>query len=308
MPPPALRIGISIASAQPGASDAEAPRRVLERARAARDAGLAMLCLGDHHATGPIPYVQNVPMIGRILAEWDARPIGCLFLAPAWNAVLMAEQIGTLAALAEGPFVVQTGLGTRGGLRRMGVDVPHRGRRLDATIEAVQALLAGERVTAPALGLEDAAIAPRPERPVEWWIGAASEVGLERAARLGTGWYAEPGVTPASAREALDRYRAACARHGKAPGTCAVRKDVFVADDDAHAVRVGEALLEQGYRGMGREAVAFGSPEHVAEQLAPYGELGFDYVVVRTMLVPQDEAVRSIELAGEVARRLGRAD
>jgi alkanesulfonate monooxygenase SsuD/methylene tetrahydromethanopterin reductase-like flavin-dependent oxidoreductase (luciferase family) len=172
----------------------------------------------------------------------------------------------------------------------------------------VQALLAGERVTSPALGIEDAAIAPRPERPVAWWIGATSEPGLERAARLGTGWYAEPAVTPGTARAQLDAYRDACARHGKPPGTCAVRKDVFVADDDAHAVRVGEALLEQGYRGMGREAVAFGSPEHVAEQLAPYGELGFDYVVVRTMLVPQDEAVRSIELAGEVARRLGRAD
>jgi hypothetical protein len=39
--------------------------------------------LGDHHSTGPVPYVQGVPMIGRLLAEWDSRPIGCLFLVPA---------------------------------------------------------------------------------------------------------------------------------------------------------------------------------------------------------------------------------
>jgi alkanesulfonate monooxygenase SsuD/methylene tetrahydromethanopterin reductase-like flavin-dependent oxidoreductase (luciferase family) len=243
-------------------------------------------------------------MIGRILADWDERPIGCLFLAPAWNAVLMAEQIGTLAALAEGPFVVQTGLGSRGQLRKMGIDVPHRGERLEETVRVVQALLAGERVTSEPLGIVDAAIAPRPVRPVEWWIGAVSDVALDRAARFGAGWYADPGVMPSTGRARIDAYRSACARHGRTPGTMAVRKDVFVADDDDHARRVGQSLLDGGYRGMGRDAVAFGSPEHVAEQLAPYGGMGFDLVVVRTMLVPQPEAVRSIELMGEVARML----
>jgi AhpD family alkylhydroperoxidase len=50
-------------------------------------------------------------MLGRILAEWDDRPAGCLFLVPLWHPVLMAEQIETLAAMASGTFIVQTGLG-----------------------------------------------------------------------------------------------------------------------------------------------------------------------------------------------------
>ena len=103
----------------------------------------------------------------------------------------------------------------------------------------------------------------------------------------------------------MERYLAACARHGRPPGTMAARKDVFIADDDAEAVRVGEALLAKGYRGMNREAVAIGDPEHVAEQLAPYKEMGFTEVVIRTMTVPQPEALRSIELAGRVAELLG---
>lgn len=302
---PSLRIGISISSAQPLASDEEAPRWVLERARAADRARLSSLSLGDHHATGPVPYVQNVPMIGRLLAEWDDRPIGCLFLVPAWNPVLMAEQIGTLAAMAKGPFIVQTGLGGRDQLRRMGTAVAHRGRRLEAAIRVVQALLSGERVTSDELGIEGAAIAPRPPRAVEWWIGAISDVALDRAARLGTGWYADPTLTPEKAKLQMQTYLAACERHGVTPGRRALRKDVFIADDDADACRVGQALLDAGYRGVGREAVAFGSPEHVAEQLAPYAEIGFTDVIVRTMTVPQPEAVRSIELAGEVARLLG---
>src|SRR2546422_7621640 len=83
---------------------------MIERARAAWEAGLDSLFLGDHHATA-VPYYQNVPMLGRLLAEWGDRPAGCLFLLPLWNPVLVAEQVGTLAALARGRFILQCGLG-----------------------------------------------------------------------------------------------------------------------------------------------------------------------------------------------------
>jgi hypothetical protein len=35
---------------------------------------------------------------------------GALFLLPLWNPVLVAEQVGTLATLAPGRFIVQAGL------------------------------------------------------------------------------------------------------------------------------------------------------------------------------------------------------
>jgi alkanesulfonate monooxygenase SsuD/methylene tetrahydromethanopterin reductase-like flavin-dependent oxidoreductase (luciferase family) len=109
-----MRIGISIGTVfstdEPGGYRA-GPQTVLSQAQAADRAGLDTLTLGDHHSTGPAAYVQNVPMLGRILAEWTDRPIGCLFLIPLWHPVLLAEQIGTLAAMSSGPFIVQTGLG-----------------------------------------------------------------------------------------------------------------------------------------------------------------------------------------------------
>src|ERR1700739_1290812 len=101
-----MRVGISIGTTFQVEDHREGPRAVLDQARAAARAGLYPISVGDHHATGPASYIQNVPVLGRILAEWDERPAGCLFLVPLWHPVLMAEQIGTLATLPAAPFSV----------------------------------------------------------------------------------------------------------------------------------------------------------------------------------------------------------
>ena len=94
--PAAVRVGTSLRSGYV-IDDARAGAQwMIERARAARDAGLDSLFVGDHHGV-PVPYYQNSPMLGRLLAEWDERPVGALYLLPLWNPVLVAEQIGTLA-------------------------------------------------------------------------------------------------------------------------------------------------------------------------------------------------------------------
>jgi alkanesulfonate monooxygenase SsuD/methylene tetrahydromethanopterin reductase-like flavin-dependent oxidoreductase (luciferase family) len=105
-----LRVGISLTSAHAIADPRQGARVMVERAAAARGAGLDSLFLGDHHSTGA-PYYQNVPMLGRLLAEWGDASAGCLFLLPLWHPVLLAEQVGALAALAQGRFILQCGLG-----------------------------------------------------------------------------------------------------------------------------------------------------------------------------------------------------
>ena len=79
-----MRIGISLTSAHAVRDPREGARRMVDRARAARDAGLDSLFVGDHHAT-PIPYYQNSAILGRLLAEWDERPCGALYLLPLWR-------------------------------------------------------------------------------------------------------------------------------------------------------------------------------------------------------------------------------
>jgi alkanesulfonate monooxygenase SsuD/methylene tetrahydromethanopterin reductase-like flavin-dependent oxidoreductase (luciferase family) len=84
-----------------------------------------------------------------------------------------------------------------------------------------------------------------------------------------------------------------------------IRKDVFIAEKRAEAEKVGDALVASGYRGFEREAVAYGDPESVAEQLSVFGDLGFTDIIIRTMApIPShlgpDAAARSVELAAEV--------
>lgn len=304
-----MRVGISIGTSfstdGPG-GQREGPLTVVGQARAADRAGLDSLTIGDHHSTGPVGYLQNVPMLGRLLAEWTARPIGCLFLVPLWHPVLMAEQIGTLAAMSSGPFIVQTGLGGGAGqFRAMGADLEQRAARLEEGILVVQALLRGETVDSGLFAIEGARIAPLPPEGTEWWIGGGVPKAIDRAARLGDCWYGNADLTPDAAALAIGIYREACVRHDRQPVRIPIRKDVFIAESRAEAERVGNALVAGGYRGFDRSAVAYGDPDSVAEQLSVFGDMGYTDVIIRTMspLPPEigpEGASRSVELAGEV--------
>ncbi len=300
-----MRVGISITSGYRGVTAAEAARNVIERARMAAAAELDHLSLGDHHATGPDRlYVQNVPMVGRLMADWPVdRPVGCLFLLPLWHPVLAAEQIGTLASMSEVPFIVQTGIGW--GEREfaaMGGSLRERGDRLDEALRVAKGLLAGETMSSERFGLTDAAIAPRPPHGVEWWIGSGvGDRPLGRAAAQGDAWYVGPGLPPEPLAAAIGRYRELCGVLGRSPRV-AVRRDVFVTDADAVGQRRGNEMVAAGYRGMNEDVLIFGGVERTAERLLALKTLGVDDVVVRTIAVSQAEALRSIELMGEVRR------
>jgi alkanesulfonate monooxygenase SsuD/methylene tetrahydromethanopterin reductase-like flavin-dependent oxidoreductase (luciferase family) len=304
-----MRIGISIGTAfstNGPRGQREGPVTVLGQMQAANRAGLDSLTLGDHHATGPGGYVQNVPMLGRLLAEWTDRPAGCLFLVPLWNPVLMAEQIGTLAALSSGPFIVQAGLGGGGAqFKAMGTDLSRRAARLEEGILVVKALLRGEAVDSEVWAVQGAQVAPLPPEGTEWWIGGGVAKAIDRAARLGDCWYGNADLTPETAARDIALYREACVRHDRTPVRIPIRKDVFIAENRGEAERAGDALVAGGYRGFERGAVAYGDPESVAEQLSVFGELGFTDVIIRTMspVPPElgaDAADRSVELAAEV--------
>src|SRR5262249_30274362 len=77
----AVRIGVSLRTAFLVDDARVGAGWIVERAGAAREAGLDCLLVGDHHAT-PVPYYQNTPLLGRLLAEWGDGPFGALFLLP----------------------------------------------------------------------------------------------------------------------------------------------------------------------------------------------------------------------------------
>ena len=128
-------------------------------------------------------YYQNTPILGRLLAEWGEAPAGCLFLLPLWHPVLVAEQIGTLAAVAQGRFIMQCGLGWgEDRFAAMGADMKTRPSAFEEALDVIRRLLAGDVVSsARRFRISKASLALRPHEPVEVWIGASAPPALRHA-------------------------------------------------------------------------------------------------------------------------------
>jgi len=198
-----MRVGLSMKSAHGFADPREGARVMVQRAIAAREAGLDSLVLGDHHAVS-YGYYQNVPMLGRLLAEWP-RTAGVLFLIPLWHPVLLAEQVATLAAIASGRFVLQCAIGAGDQFDGMGVELAERVGRFEACRDTVNRLLGGEEVDADApYRIRSARISPIPRETIEVWIGGHVRTAVDRAARLGDGWIVGPDLPVERAMELLE--------------------------------------------------------------------------------------------------------
>lgn len=295
-----MRVGMSFSSTS-HLPAREAARHLLARVRAARDAGLDTMTFGDSHTRGEARYFQNTPTVGRALAEWDPqRPAGCLFLVPMWPPVLLAEQVGTLAAFHDGPFIVQTGLG--GGpesFAQSGVNVPHRGKALEESIRVVTSLFAGETTSSEMFGIVDARIDLVPPDGVTWWIGTLSDAGIERTAKLGAVWYASHGAVGDVLDQKMNLYRDACERHGSKPVT-AIRREAIVLDDGDRARKLAQDALAGGYRGMTSDMILAGTVEDVAESIDALSGQGIDETVLRTLGTSPATDIETIECLGRV--------
>jgi alkanesulfonate monooxygenase SsuD/methylene tetrahydromethanopterin reductase-like flavin-dependent oxidoreductase (luciferase family) len=292
-----MRVGISLTSNYPDLTDPrQGARWMIERAAAARRAGLDSLFIGDQHAS-PTSYYQNTPMLGRLLAEWGEAPAGCLFLLPLWNPVLVAEQIGTLAAIARGPFIMQCGLGWgEDRFAAMGANFKTRPSAFEEALDIIRRLLAGETVTsARRFRITEASLALRPLEPVEVWIGASAPPAIDRAARLAEGWIASPGLTFEEARAQADLYRERCAAYGKDPGAVVLRRDIYVGASSAEAHAVLQDALSRGYRGIAANSLIAGSVDEVSERFRRFAEIGYTEISVRHLTNDQPKVLGSLE-------------
>lgn len=292
-----MKIGISVTSAYQTSNVREGAEQMIARSRAAAAAGLDSLFVGDHHIVAT-PYYQNTPMMGRLLAEWDARTSGVLCLLPLWNPVLAAEQIATLACIAEGKFVMQCGLGTgRRQFAAMGTNIKNRPSAFEQSLECMRALWAGESVSLDGRWkFADAKISPLPPAAIEVWIGASAPVAIDRAARMGDAWLADPSMTLQQAATAMDIYKAALTKHGKAlPDTIAIRRDIHVSASADEEQQVKDQVSRQGYRGFDPQALVIGQAQAVAENFRAFEDLGYTDIIVRNLHSDPDSAVKSTE-------------
>ena len=300
-----MRVGISISSTYSVSDPSEGARNMIERAATARQADLDSLFVGDHHVTTQ-PYYQNSPMLGRLLAEWNNKPAGALYLLPLWHPVLLAEQIATLAAIMQGRFILQCALGgERPQSEGMGVDMKYRVPMFEDSLDIMRRLWAGETVTHERFwNIKNARIAPLPAQNIEVWVGSSAPAALNRTARLAEGWLAQPGLSLQGATDQLNQYRQACAGHNRQPNAVAVRRDIFVGASTQEAEAFKSKAVAKGYRGFAPESMLVGSVAQVADELANFVDAGFTDVIIRSMSSNQSEALAGIERMAEVKAQL----
>jgi len=287
----------------------EQARNLMEVASAARAAGLDALLTGDSHGANPgyAAAFSPLPTVARLMSVTGDMPIGVVLLAPFYHPVLLAEQVGTLAAFAQGPLIVTFVLGGRPQqFQAFGMEERSRVGRLLETVTVMRALLSGERVTHRGryYTLEGATISPLPRAPVEIWLGGTVPAASERAGELGDAWLTGQNATDADLVRQLALYREAAARSGRLARPV-LRRDIYVGESDEEARAVVSAILAEGYRGGGLDQLLVGSAETIVRDLRRYREMGFEYVMVRHIVGDHRLMLQSFErIGGEVMPRI----
>ncbi len=303
-----MKLGISITSAYRLPRDAADVRngaqQMIARAKRAAAAGLDSIFVGDHH-TVPTPYYQNTPIMGRLLAEWDKRDAGVLLLLPLWQPVLAAEQVATLACISEGKFIMQCGLGAGAGqFAAMGTNIKNRPSAFEQSLETIRALWAGETVSLNGRwNIHQAKISPLPPEKIDVWIGASAPVAIDRAARMGDAWLADPSMNLDESARAMDVYQSALAKHQRAtPATIAIRRDIYVAESAEDADNVKREMTSLGYRGFDPDVLAIGTAEELAAEFMSFSPVGYTDIIVRNCHPDWDKALASTTRLGEVRK------
>lgn len=286
-------------------SDSFGPRgqaeNLLAVARAVGAARLDLLLVGERHAA-PVNSFAPIPLIARVMGEVGDVALGCVFLAPFHHPVLLAEQLGTLAALSHRPFTAAFAIGdTDAQFAAFGMALKSRTVRTDEVVELVRRLLDGEEVSYEGRyhRLDSVRIGPLPQDPIRIWVGGRRGAAVERAGRLGDAWVSGTRMPDDELAAELRRYRNAAVQFGREPFPV-LRRNIVMGDTDAEAIGSMRRILADSYRGLDEHSVLVGSPNTVVEKLLSFEQAGFSMTIVRHLAGDHGRTLGSIAMLGEV--------
>jgi probable F420-dependent oxidoreductase len=107
------------------------------------------------------------------------------------NAVLLARQVGSVAALTKGRFGLGVGIGwSPEEFAWCGSSYSDRGARMDEAVDVLKLILGGGMVSYHGRFFDFGKLqmSPAPAAPVPIYVGGHTEAALRRAARVGDGW------------------------------------------------------------------------------------------------------------------------
>ncbi len=226
-------------------------RDVLEDAEIAEGLGFDSIWLSEHHFWFDGYCPADIAVAGAILGRTKRLGVGtAVMLLPMHSVQKVADDAATIGRLGEGRLSLGVALGYRDAeFDGFGVRRKDRGKLMDVML--------------PRLAASCAAADP----PVPVYVGVATSVAAERAARLGLPLFADSTMNPAELAEMLHAYNAAAAAAGvDPPRNHALQRDVFVTDDRER----DWAMLLPELRYMRRQYGAWSTPREPGEAVPAY--------------------------------------
>jgi alkanesulfonate monooxygenase SsuD/methylene tetrahydromethanopterin reductase-like flavin-dependent oxidoreductase (luciferase family) len=295
-----LRVGIFPTTGQLGDTDAAAA--YLDRVH---DAGIDHVCCGDH-----VSFFVGVGLDGLLQATaltmlHPTLPVMTgVYLLPLRHPVLVARQLSDLDQLAPGRLIFGVGIGgeDRHEVEMCGVDPATRGRRMEECLAVLRELNTGAPVAfhGEFFDLDHAHVLPAPAEPIPIIVGGRSDAAARRAGRLGDGWL---GIwnSPRRFGEVVEIVADEAGRAGRddPPTRHAMQVWCGIADTTERARTYVAPAMEAFYQipfERFEKYSPYGTPEDVAEFLAPYVAAG----CTTFNLLPQADD-RDAALAGAAA-------
>lgn len=229
------------------------PEEFLAGVRTAEALGYDSVWVGDH-VLWPVFWPEPIVLLSAAAAVTERIHLGTgVLLAALRGPAPLAKQTATLQWLSGGRF--RLGVGAGGEYPRefeaSGVPLEERGRRLDATLEALLALWSGESVSLhnAAIDVDDARLDLVPEPRIPVWVGGRSRAAQRRAARFGDAWMPFV-ITPEAFAEGWKHVQEQAERAGRDPASIRPALQLWGQFDDDLAEALGTiaARIESTYR------------------------------------------------------------
>jgi alkanesulfonate monooxygenase SsuD/methylene tetrahydromethanopterin reductase-like flavin-dependent oxidoreductase (luciferase family) len=331
------------------ARDGQVIDETLAEARISEALGVETLWLAEHHFDGICTYVDPVTFSATLAAATQRCKIGFAVIQTSLHhPVRLAEQLSLIDHIAKGRLIVGLGRGTAYNIydyQGYGIDHKEAQARFEEAEQVMLKAWAGEAFEHKGRfwQLRVPQLRPLPyTKPHPFMIRAASgEASMIELARQGRPFMMNVQSNEVT-RHRMELYRQTMreAGHGEAAVArnveqCWIWRNVFVAETDAEAERVGvpafQAMTEQRtamrkriYEEQGvrireeatgparadpRHALIYGSPATVAEAFREIDGIGVGGVIMAFRLgpMPHEVAVNSLRLfMSEVAPQFRR--
>ena len=252
------------------------------------------------------PFQYGVPdplvLLGALAARTERITLATgVLLAALRQPALLAQQLASVDALAEGRLLAGFGLGfsspdSEQQFAAAGVPFASRAARLVESIELMRLLWSAPgrpvRFDGAHVSVSDLVLSPAPAReggpPI--WLAGAGPRAERRVGELADGWL--PYLPSAAAyAEGWQRVRSSAAQAGRPAPVAGLYLTIALDDSAATAKERLRTTLEQWYRRpfeqiSALQATYAGTPQDLGTHLEPYIEAGLRHVVLRVADAP----------------------